>query len=824
MKIPYSWLCDFVPLGTLEFEGSSATPSHELIQHLTDSFNDLGLVVEGVEWVGNGLDEVVVAKVLEIHGIEGAEKIRRIVVDAGEAEPLQIVCGAFNFEVGSKVPLAKVGAVLPGDFAINKRKMRGVESFGMLCSTIELGLGQDKSGLMILSDDAKVGSKITDALAIVPDVVFDLAIENNRPDANCVVGVARDLAAWLKLPFVAPTVPAFRTVSPSESVRLTGVEVRCPDQCDRLLVALFDSVNPKPTPRIIIDRLNLAGMRSVSPIVDISNYLMLELGQPTHPYDADELAGGVISVRLADRGETVVTLDGTMRTLGLPDVRGRESTDVVIVDGSDNPVGLAGIMGGEESEIKESTSNLLLELAHFTPMTIARTSKRLGLRSEASARFEKGVDPRILEVALARFSEMLGQLPAEVVQVTKPGANDTWEIDLRVSRVNEILGTAIDSEKVSSLLRPIGFDTEDLKAGVLKVTVPTNRPDVMREIDVIEEVARHYGYRNIDKIRPDSKFVGALKPLQRIRRQLAFLAVGMGFYETWSATLLAPGEQERFGDTGAFLEVENPLAQEESILRRSLLPGLVRALRFNVNRNEDEVRFFEIGKVFSVFEGEINETERLAFLLAYPGDAVTSAMSVFATISDFFSLEKVSILNRYELDSVKRDLLDENALAESWTGLHPTRSAFLVANGCIVAQVGEVDRRALAESGVHHDGRVGYLELDFQRVTSLIPPPDVMTPISQFPVAEVDLAFEVPDSVSARDIEYAIAHEASEHIVSSKLFDVFRGGSVRSGYRSLAFSVRMSALDRTLSDSDISGVRARCIAMVESRFGAKLRG
>lgn len=823
MKVPYSWLCDFAPLQTLERDGSSSLPSAELVQLLTDSFNDLGLVVEGVEWRGGGLDNVVVAKVLEIHAIDGADKIRRIIVQADESEALQIVCGAFNFEVGDKVPLAKIGAVLPGEFQISKRKMRGVESFGMLCSAVELDLGSDRSGLLILPPEVEVGAKISDALGIVPDVVFDLAIENNRPDANCIMGVARDLAAWLKIPFFAPKFSALETVLPSSSERLSRVEVSCLDHCDRLLVALFDDVEPKATSKTVARRLELAGMRPVSPVVDISNYLTLELGQPTHPYDIDKLAGKSISVRLAEPGESLTTLDGMERTLGLPDARGRESTDVVIVDGDGVAVGLAGIMGGEESEIKPSTKNVLLELAHFTPMTIARTSKRLGLRSEASARFERGVDPGIIEAALSRFSEMLGQSPSEVIEISSQTALVTPEIQLRIPRLNEILGTTISVREAASMLERIGFDVRTVDDASASVSVPTNRPDVEREIDVIEEVARHYGYRRIEKIRPDSKIVGSLNAKQRLRRQLSSLVVGMGFYETWCATLLAPGEQQRFGDSGPFLEVENPLALEESVLRRSLLPGLVRALRFNVNRKEEEVRFFEVGKVFSEVEGEISETERVACLLAYPEDDASTAISIYYRISDYFSLDAVSLVNRSEIDSAEGNTLDSEALSESWHGLHPTRSAFLVSKEGIVGQVGEVDPLALSEGGIESVSRVGYLEFDLDRLMALMPPPRTMRPISQFPIAEVDLAFEVPDSVGAREIEHFLATEVSENVVSAKLFDVYRGESLRPGHRSLAYSVRMSSTERTLSDNDISEIRNMCITSVEDRFAAKLR-
>lgn len=821
MKIPYSWLCDFAPFDSVG-RSEDPAPSESLVSTLVDAMNDLGLVVEGVEHIGQGLDNVVVAQVVEIEGITGADKIRRVMVKADEADLIQIVCGAFNFGVGDKVPLAKIGAVLPGDFVISKRKMRGVESFGMLCSPVELRVGADKSGLMILPERAMVGQPLSETLGIVPDVVFDLAIENNRPDANCVLGVARDLAAWFKLPFALPVATEIASVPLGSSKLLGDVSVSCPEHCDRLVVAVFDDLKPGSTPEWMARRLTLCGMRPVSLMVDISNYLMLEMGQPSHPYDIEVLQGRSISVRLANIGETMVTLDRVERTLGLDDARGRKSTDVIITDGSNNPVGLAGIMGGQESEIRDSTTSVLLEIAHFQPMTIARTSKRLGLRSEASARFERGVDPAIIELTLARFVEILGQQPTEVIAISSPSSTEMREVDVRIERVNEILGISITSVEVCSLLVPLGFEAARKSEEVITFRIPTNRVDVEREIDVIEEVARHYGYRRINKVRPSSKIVGALKPMQKLRRRIENLAVGMGFYEAWSATLLAPGEQERFGDEGPFLEVENPLAKEESVLRRSLLPGLIRAVRFNLNRRERELRLFEIGKVFLLDGDQIIETERAAFLLGRSGDGAATAMSVYGRLKDYFGLLDVTLVNNFETAARKSERILPESMRESWYGLHPTRSGLLVHQGVIIGMVGDLNPMALVESGIEIDETIGYLEVDLERIVALKDTRTTMRPISQFPAAQIDLAFEVDELVSVWEIEKLLT-EVSAEIISAKLFDVFRGTSLKEGSRSLAFSVTMSSGDRTLSDADISVIRTDCIKAVESRFDAKLR-
>ena len=355
--------------------------------------DDLGLVVEGIEYVGEGLGEVVVSRVLEISAIKGADKIRRVLVDAGTGEPVEIVCGAHNFAVGDRVPLAPVGAILPGGFEIGRRKMRGVVSNGMLCSGIELGLSDDAAGLLVLGDEApgEPGTPLMEALDLAHDVVFDLAVEGNRPDAWSMVGVARDLAARLGLDFTAPEPPLPRASGWAVESAATAV-VESPDLCPRLTVSVLRNVRVGPSPRWIARRLLLAGMRPINNVVDASNYVMLELGQPTHPYDISLLPGRGLTVRRARPGETVETLDGVERTVG---VRGRSlgdtGEDCLICDAEGTPVGIGGIMGGASSEIADGTTEVLLEAAYFTPMAIARTSKRLGLRTEASARFERGL-------------------------------------------------------------------------------------------------------------------------------------------------------------------------------------------------------------------------------------------------------------------------------------------------------------------------------------------------------------------------------------------------------------------------------------------------
>ena len=398
MRAPLSWLRDFAPFP-------------DDIGVLRDALDDLGLVVEAIEHVGEGLEDVVVGRVLEIRPIKGADKVRLTAVDGGGAEPLEIVCGATNFEAGDRVPLAPVGAILPGGFEIAARPLMGVLSHGMLCSGKELGLTDDGAGLLILGDESpgEPGTPIMQALGLQIDTVFDIAVEGNRPDAWCISGIARDLAGRLELPFTLPEPPAPATSGqPVEEVASASVEAA--DLCPRLTVSVVRDVTVGPSPAWVAQRLLLAGMRPINNVVDASNYVMLELGQPTHPYDLSLLPGRGLIVRRARPGEKVETLDGVQRTTG---ERGRSlgdtGEDCLICDAEGTPVGIGGIMGGASSEIAESTSEVLLEAAYFTPMAIARSSKRLGLRTEASARFERGVDPWVIEPAVRRFCQLLAQ-------------------------------------------------------------------------------------------------------------------------------------------------------------------------------------------------------------------------------------------------------------------------------------------------------------------------------------------------------------------------------------------------------------------------------
>ncbi len=848
MRAPLSWLRDFAPF-----------PDDLVV--LRAELDDLGLVVESIEHVGEGLADVVVSRVLEIRSIEGADRIRLVVADAG-AEPLEIVCGAHNFEVGDRVPLAPVGTLLPNaEGPIVRRKMRGVTSNGMLCSGRELGLSDDGEGLMILGADApgEPGTPLMEALGLEPDVVFDITVEGNRPDAWSISGIARDVANRLHLPFEVPEppapVPSGRTVD-----RVATAVVESTELCPRLTVTVLDHVTVGPSPRRVAQRLLLAGMRPINNVVDASNYVMLELGQPTHPYDLSLLPGRGLRVRRARAGEVVETLDGVHRTVG---VRGRglgdTGEDCLICDGEDTPVGIAGVMGGASSEIAHSTTEVLLEAAYFAPMAIARTSKRLGLRTEASARFERGCDPWGIEPSVARFCQILGEsVPglrvADGMLDVRGEVPMPFTLSVPVARVRRQTGVELGRDEIADLIEPIGFSVladgaSDDRNGdeSITVTVPTNRPDIRPEPhgvdDVIEEVARTFGYSNVPRHMPTWPQPGGLTSLQRSRRLVKEVLCGLGASEGWTDTFVSAADHDDVGLSGPAVRVSNPLDGEKPFLRRTLLPGLLRALAYNAGRRQPEVRLFEVGVVFShpdegsqlVFERAgaggsstavlPGEREMVAVVFARDGDDARTAVAAWDVFTDTFHVDGIR-------------LASPGGHGSPLTGLHPTRSAHLVARSpggevTAIGSVGEVDPDVAAAFGVTRTAggvssarRVGWLEVDLGLLfdEALLPRrPAGGGAISRFPSSDIDLALVIDDRYQADEVAASLRAAAGEELESVRLFDVYRGPGIAEGTRSLAFRLRFCSPERTLTDEEVGSLRARCIRAVEQEFGATLR-
>ncbi len=820
MKIPLSWLREFVALP-------------DSLSDLIATMDDLGLVVEGVEHVGEGLEDVIVARIDAIAAIEGADRVRLVTVDAGQG-PLDIVCGATNFALGNHVPLAPVGAVLPGGFAIAERKMRGVTSNGMLCSSRELHLSDDHAGLMLLDEmiTPVVGQKLTDALGIVADVVLDISIEGNRPDAWSIVGVARDLAARFGVALRLPEVTTPDAgVATSSTVRAS---LDAPELCGRLTVSLLENVVVGPSPAHLAQRLTMAGMRPISNVVDASNLVMLELGQPTHPYDADHVDGRTIGVRAARVGETLETLDGTVRPLAQPGRGlGDAGDDCVIVDGSDRVIGLAGVMGGASSEISDATTAVLLEAAYFDPMTIARTSKRHGLRSEASNRFERGVDPTLALYAVGRFVALLRESSPSVVWCAEPldlhGTTPTPPtVTLREGDVEGTLGVAIDGPEVKAILEALDFTVDG--GTTLQVTPPARRLDVRAgaagRADVIEEIARLYSYNRLPRRTPTWPQPGGLSERQKVRRRLRDALVDLGMSEAWTPSLVSEAEFDLLHPGVARVRITNPLASEESVLRTTLVTGLVQAWARNAERGLGDVVLGEIGTVFThpdatttsrQTRGGANgavaltlphENERATIVFGRADDSALTAVAFWQSVATRLGLVEVTVRS-----------------TAAPAGLHPTRAASLTtADGTVIGYVGEVDAQLVEGVANVPTRRLGVLDLDldvvFRVVANASKDQRVSVP-SRYPSASLDLAFVVPDHLHAGDLA-ATLRGSSELVESIELFDVYRGEHLPSGTRSLAYALRLGAADRTLSEAELAQLRSGLIATATA-LGAAIR-
>ncbi|HET8619349.1 MAG TPA: phenylalanine--tRNA ligase subunit beta [Acidimicrobiales bacterium] len=786
MKVLLSWLRDFAPI-----EGDPVA--------LGEHMSDLGMAVESLDVLGPGLDGIVVARVLATRPHPSADRIQLVDVDAGDGEALQIACGAFNMAAGDLVPLATVGTVMPGGMEIGRRKLRGEWSNGMLCSARELGLGDDHAGILVLPADLPVGTGFAEAMGIEADTLYDLEVNPNRPDAMSVAGVARDLAARLGVPFAIPE-PEVAEV-PASQVRDVRVEVDAPDLCGRFTARVLSGVTVGESDPTVARRLTLLGMRPINSLVDVSNYVMLELGQPNHPYDLARVRGGGLRVRRARPGESLVTLDDVARTF--------TTDDLLICDGEDRAIGIAGIMGGAETEIDATTTDVLLEMAWFLPIGIAKSSRRLRLRSEASARFEKGTDPEVIDLAHRRFAELVAPSGARLEEGSvdvRGELPDRSPVRVRTARLNRLLGTSVKAGDVKELIEPIGFATT-IEGDDTSVTIPTWRYDSSTEIDVVEEVARMYGYTRIGTHLPPSAHAGRLTDAQLERRRLRALLVGRGLAEAMPLPFLAPGDlaRSRLADDG--ITITNPLVAEESVLRTSLLPGLVKALATNAARRNTGVGLWEIGHVFrrpAAADAPLPD-EREVLGLALGGRDAAAAVHEWRIVAEALGLTGVAVRN------------------EAVPGLHPVRAARLVGpSGEAVGAVGEVDPEVLTAHGIAE--RVGWLEVDLTTVAGLARDPHVYRPVSVYPSSDVDLAFEVDEVVPAGDVEATLAEAARERLASLRLFDVYRGPGIAEGRRSLAYTLRLDAPDHTLTDAEVATVRDRCIEAVESRHRATLRG
>jgi phenylalanyl-tRNA synthetase beta chain len=812
MRAPLSWIRDFTPV--------VGAP-----EEIARTLSFLGLVVEGMEEVGPALPGVVVARVLATRPHPAADRIQLVDVDAGDGEALQICCGAFNMKAGDLVPLATLGTVMPSGLEIGRRKLRGEWSNGMLCSALELGLGPEgpAPAIFLLPPGAGApGQVLADVLGFRQDVVFDLEVSPNRGDCLSVAGVARDLAAALGIPFSVPG-PPHVVMADVDRPRI-AVDGDAVGLCPRFTGTVIEGVEEAMVAPLVQWRLALAGMRPISPVVDVSNYVMIELGQPNHPYDLDRLEGRALHVRRARSGEEIVTLDGAVRRLS--------PTDCVIADGTGAGVGIGGIMGGEAAEISAGTTMVLLEAANFSPEAIAATGKRLGLNSEARARFERGVDIELAPRAIDRFVELLGpRVRRGPTADVRAASGPRPKVVLRTERANHVLGTSLSPGACADLISPLGFEVVALTpgegqpaGGSFEVKVPTWRRDCDREVDLIEEIARMHGYDNIVRTLPERPIGGAgLTRYQAGRRLARQLMASSGADEAWTSTFMSEADLERAGlDSSVAVRLENPLDQSQGLLRTSLLAGLLQALRFNRERQAGAVSLFEVGNVFrqatpadprGLVDGVL-EWEQLGLVAVGDGVDATYALRAWQVLAEGSRVSGPAVVPLADVPAGAGGV----AVAGS---LHPGRRAGLVGGGQAIGVVGEV----APDIAERHDlrGRVALLLVDTAGLMGAAREGWQIRSVSRYPASDLDMAFAVGDEVTAAALETTLRQAAGEVAEVLALFDVWRDASLGEGRRSLNYRARLRAPDRTLTDQEVAEVRERAAAAALERHGAVLR-
>ncbi|MGH7933624.1 MAG: phenylalanine--tRNA ligase subunit beta [Candidatus Binataceae bacterium] len=815
MKLPLSWLKEFV---TLE------AGLDELCHRLTMA----GLEVENVERVAPTFTGVYVAKVLGVERHPNADRLNLCEVDAGAAGRFRVVCGAPNVHVGMFAALAKVGARMAGGVhgegtgsletavPLAAAVIRGVQSEGMLCSELELALSKDHEGIIELGADAMLGAEVAEYLQL-PDAVLDIAITPNRGDCLSVLGLAREIAALFGTRLKMPRLRlARRPRTGAEDYAALAVDIQAPELCPRYAALPMDHVKVGPSPVKIRRRLELCGMRALNNVVDATNYVMLELGQPLHAFDADRITEHAIIVRRAGDGREFTTLDNVGRML--------DSGDLMIAD-RDKPLAIAGIMGGLNSEVGPSTERIILESAYFEPMTIARTARRLGLRSEASYRFERGIDRAGQVNGLLRVGELVrkfasGREAAPVLDI-EPRPAPPRAIDLDLHAMAAILGVTVAAAEVRRRLKALGASVSPGGRNRFKVVPPPFRPDLNETADLAEEVARLAGLAEIPAIVPPrSSISSSANPARAFMRRTREVMLWCGLVEAKTIAFIAPADNQRFPglDESASAVVANPLSAELSELRRSLMPGLVQALRFNLNREASALHAFEIGKVFGARDDAAVEYERIA-AISY-GDYAQASAGRPAIKAGFTTVK--GIVETYFRTIGVPERVEFTPPVGTAPFLHPGRSALVRLDGATLGCIGELHPAETLRLELNSTCVV--FELDLTKLIAYgCQPRPAIEPPPKFPAVRRDLALVLDRGFPADKVLKAISEAKSALLESVEIFDVYEGDSVPSGKKSVALACRYRSKDRTLTDEEVNRAHAALVDQAKARLGAELR-
>lgn len=794
MLVPLKWLRDYVDID-------------RETQEFADMMTMTGSKVEKVEFFGKETNGVEVCKILEIEQHPDADRLKVTKVEVADGQILQIVTNATNINVGDYVPVARIGAILPGDFKIKKGKLRGVLSEGMFCGAEELTIPSQyveehkKDGIYILDhqDSFELGMDVREALGI-NDALIEFEITSNRPDCRSIIGIAREAAVTLGKELKYPQI----TVNGSDEEMKFEIDVQT-ELCKRYCGKVIKDVKVGPSPYWMQRRLIEAGMRPINNIVDITNYVMLELGQPLHAFDLEDIKYNKMIVKLAQEGEKFTTLDGVERTL---------TSDMLVIGNQDKTLDLAGIMGGENSEVKDNTTSIFLEGASFAKENIRATSKKLGLRTEASSRFEKGIDVNLTEAAVNRACQLIEELGCGTVLNGMldyyPKKEEVQKITANPERINKLLGVNVPMDQFINILERLEFKCNLISSDKLELEVPSFRLDICEDADILEEVARIYGYENIPSATLEGNATAGVKTnKQKFMDNVKSNSIAVGLNEILTYSFVSPRGVDKLNlaeddERREFVKIINPLGEETSVMRTTLIPNMLDVISTNLSHKVEEVYAFECGNTFRPQEGLPVETKKLS-------------IGMYGKEVDFFSIKGAveTILTNVGFDGYEVEPETKNLT------FHPGRCAKLVYNNICIGTFGELHPDVLENYDLNQ--RVYVAEIDIDLVFENLNNSKVYNPLPKYPATTRDIALLVKDEVFVKQIEDIIKANGSDILESYQLFDVYKGAQIEEGHKSIAYSITYRSKDKTLTDEDVAKVHDKIVSELSEKLNANLR-